>query len=128
MTVDQSSVADTMGGAFAEALGAKQFDRVAGLLHPEVDFRALTPRKFWEASNPQQVVEEILTTWFDDSDDIREVVSVSGDTFADREHVSYQFRIDTPDGAFQVEQQAYYTVRDGRIDWMRVLCSGFRPR
>jgi len=25
-----------------------------------------------------------------------------------------------------VEQQAYFTERDGRIDWMRVLCSGFR--
>jgi hypothetical protein len=27
-----------------------------------------------------------------------------------------------------VEQQVYYTSRDGRINWMRVLCTGFRPR
>jgi hypothetical protein len=117
-----------MGGTFAEALGAKQFDRIAELLHPEIDFRALTPRKFWEASSPQQVVDEILTTWFDDSDDIREVMSIENGAFADREHVAYAFRGETPDGPFVVEQQAYYTVRDGRIDWMRVLCSGFRPR
>ena len=25
------------------------------------------------------------------------------------------------------EQQAYYSTTDGRISWMRVLCSGFRP-
>ena len=124
----QSSAADTMGGAFAEALGAKQFDRIAALLDPEVDFRALTPRKFWEASSPQQVVDEILTTWFDDTDDIREVISIRNGAFADREHVTYQFGVQTPDGPFAVEQQVYYTVRDGRIDWMRVLCSGFRPR
>ena len=30
------------------------------------------------------------------------------------------------DGQFVVEQQAYYMQRDGRISWMRVLCSGFR--
>jgi len=34
----------------------------------------------------------------------------------------------TQDGPFIVEQQAYYTERDRRITWMRVLCSGFRPR
>jgi hypothetical protein len=26
-----------------------------------------------------------------------------------------------------VEQQAYLSTRDGQIDWMRVVCSGFRP-
>jgi hypothetical protein len=26
-----------------------------------------------------------------------------------------------------VEQQAYYATEGGRIAWMRVLCSGFRP-
>lgn len=126
--MQQSSPTDTMGGAFAEALGAKQFGQIVELLHPEIDFRALTPRKFWEASSPRQVVDEILTTWFDDTDDIREVVSIENDTFADRQRVAYQFRGETPDGPFVVEQQAYYTVRDGRIDWMRVLCSGFRAR
>jgi len=25
-----------------------------------------------------------------------------------------------------VEQQAYYTERVGRIDWIRILCSGAR--
>jgi hypothetical protein len=26
-----------------------------------------------------------------------------------------------------VEQQAYLSERDGRIGWLRVLCSGYRP-
>jgi hypothetical protein len=25
------------------------------------------------------------------------------------------------------EQLAYFTESDGRIDWMRVICSGMRP-
>ena len=126
--MQQSSATDTMGGAFAQALGAKQFGQVAELLHPEIDFRALTPRKFWEASSPRQVVDEILTTWFDDTDDIREV-DVDRERRVRRPRARcLPFRGETPDGPFVVEQQAYYTVRDGRIDWMRVLCSGFRPR
>jgi hypothetical protein len=32
-----------------------------------------------------------------------------------------------PEGLFLVEQQAYLAERDGRIGWMRVLCSGYRP-
>jgi len=35
--------------------------------------------------------------------------------------------VSTPDGPHLVEQQAYYSTTDGRISWMRVLCSGFRP-
>jgi hypothetical protein len=46
---------------------------------------------------------------------------------ADREHVAYRLRVRNAEGEFLVEQQAYYHVTGGRIDWMRVLCSGYRP-
>jgi hypothetical protein len=45
----------------------------------------------------------------------------------DRERVGYRFRVRNPDGLFVVEQQAYLSGSDGRIEWMRVVCSGFRP-
>ena len=31
------------------------------------------------------------------------------------------------DGTFLVEQQAYVGTTADRIDWLRILCSGFRP-
>ena len=37
------------------------------------------------------------------------------------------YRASNPDGRFLVEQQAYLAPREGRIGWMRVVCSGFRP-
>jgi hypothetical protein len=46
---------------------------------------------------------------------------------ADRDRVGWRFAVSTPDGPHLVEQQAYYSTPDGRISWMRVLCSGFRP-
>ena len=45
----------------------------------------------------------------------------------DRDRVGYRFRVQRPDGSYVVEQQAYLSEREGRIGWMRVLCSGFRP-
>jgi hypothetical protein len=116
-----------LGRAFVEALGAKDFERLTTLLDPEIDFRGLTPRRAWEATGSNAVVEGILRRWFEDSDEIKQVLAVETDSFADRERVGYRLRIHNPDGQFVAEQQAYYTARDGRITWMRVLCSGFRP-
>ena len=117
----------SLGGSFAAALAAKDFDRIRGLLHQEIDFRGLTPRRNWVASDPDAVVGSILRRWFEDSDEIEELVEVETDAFADRERVAYRFRVRNPEGLFLVEQQAYLSERDGQIGWMRILCSGFRP-
>jgi hypothetical protein len=116
-----------LGNNFAEALSRKDFDSVASMLHPEIDFRGLTPRRNWEATNPDDVVQGILRQWFEDSDEIDELLEVQTDSFSDRERVGYRFRGHNPDGGFVVEQQAYIEERDGQIGWMRVVCSGFRP-
>ena len=117
----------TAGRAFAEALGAGDFDAVAAVLDLDVDFRGLTPRSSWEARGPDDVVRGVLRQWFEPTDEIDEVLGIETDSFADRHRVAYRFRGHNPDGRFVVEQQAYFTERDGRIDWMRVVCSGFRP-
>jgi hypothetical protein len=117
----------SLGHDFAEALGAKDFDRVMTLLHPEVDFRGLSPRRNWEATGPEAVVRDVLSEMFDESDELETVLSIDTDSFADRQRVAYSFRGHNPDGPFVVEQQAYYTEREGRIGWMRLLCSGMRP-
>ncbi len=47
---------------------------------------------------------------------------------AGREHVAYRLRVRSGEADYLVEQQAYYTTGDdGRIGWMRVLCSGYMP-
>jgi hypothetical protein len=117
----------TLGERFATALAARDFEQLRALLHPDVDFRGMTPRRFWEATDPDTVVTEILQQWFEPSDDIRSLDAVETAEVADRERVGYRFSVRNPDGLFMVEQQAYIEERDGQIGWMRVLCSGFRP-
>jgi hypothetical protein len=118
---------DTLGTQFAHALAAKDFSRILELLHPEIEFRALTPRRSWEEDTGADVISDVLRVWFDDSDEIEALERLDSDAFADRERVGYRFTVTNPEGRFLVEQQAYLSERDGQIGWMRVVCSGFRP-
>jgi hypothetical protein len=118
----------SLGADFARALAAKDAARLGKLLHPEIDFRGMTPNYHWEAGDPDGVIEILLGSWFEDSDEIQELERLDeGDDVGDRERVGYRFSVTNPDGRHVVEQQAYLTPRDGQIGWMRVLCSGFRP-
>jgi hypothetical protein len=123
-----SEAAPALGRDFAEALAAKDFDRIATqIVDPEIDFRGLTPRQAWEASTAEELVANVLTSWLEETDHVDELVEVETDDFADRHRIGYRMRGHNEDGQFTFEQQAYFTERDGRIDWMRVVCSGFRP-
>lgn len=125
--VARPAISETgMGERFARSLAVKDFDAVAGLLAEDVEFRALTPRRPWEADEPRAVLE-ILGTWFDEGDRIVSLDRLESDSFADRERVGYRFTVENEEGSFQLEQQAYLSLSDGRIAWLRVLCSGYRP-
>jgi hypothetical protein len=117
----------TIGTDFARAFAAKDAGRIRDLVDPNVDFRGLTPSGSWEASDADALVELLFDSWIEADDEVEAVEQVESDSFADRERVGYRFRVRNPDGEFLVEQQAYIEERDGRIAWMRVVCSGFRP-
>lgn len=119
-------MAETLGAAFARAVEAKNQDGVRQLLHPDIDFRAMTPNRIWEASGPDDVVGA-LGVWFGDTDEITSLEALDVDSFADRERVGYRLRVRNPDGEHLVEQQAYLSPLDGRIGWLRIMCSGYRP-
>jgi hypothetical protein len=117
---------EALGAAFARAVAAKDKDRIRELLHPEVDFRAMTPKRIWESEGPDDVLTA-LETWFDDGDLIEGIEKLETDGFADRERVGYRLRVRNDDGLHLVEQQAYLSPRDGRIGWLRIMCAGYRP-
>lgn len=117
---------DSLARALAEAVATKDHDALRLLLHPDIDFRGMTPGRVWEADGPDDVVAA-FAAWFDDGDLVEGVDAVETDAFADRQRVGYRFRVRNDDGLHLVEQQAYLSDRDGRIGWLRVVCSGFRP-
>ncbi len=115
-----------LGFAFAEALAGGEPAAVKALLAREIDFCALTPRRTWTASSDEEVLE-ILSQWFPKTKVIERLLAVETDEIVDRQRLRYRLHGHDRDGHFEIEQQAYLGVRDGRIDWMRLLCSGFRP-
>ncbi|MHB8241885.1 MAG: hypothetical protein ACYDHN_07820 [Solirubrobacteraceae bacterium] len=129
MTMMRSSSATdaaALAFAFAEALADGGPTAVKALLAQQIDFCAVTPRRTWDASSDEEVLE-ILGRWFPKTTVLERLVAVETDEVVDRRRLRYRLHGHNQEGRFEIEQQAYLDVRDGRIDWMRLLCSGFRP-
>jgi hypothetical protein len=119
-----------LGRAFALSLSSKDFPAIERLLHPNITFRALTPGKaryLWESHKPDLVVSEILKNWFEETDHIESLLKLDLDRVGDQNRVAYKFSVTNSDGKFEIEQQAYFSVTEGKISWMSLVCSGFRP-
>jgi hypothetical protein len=118
-----------VGARFARAVAAKDAATLLDVLSPNVDFRAMTPGRFWEASTSTEVVDDIvLGLWFEPTDHIDALEWVEpGESVGPRHRVGYRVRVTNPDGAFVVEQQAYFELDNERISWLRVMCAGFVP-
>jgi SnoaL-like domain len=129
MTVDPgtATIGERPGPAFAQALAARDFDKLRTLLDPEVEFRGLTPRRTWEANGDAETLA-LFQRWFDLPTVVEQIDDVSSHAVGDRMHVAYRFLGRDDDGPFVIEQQVYYTERDGRMYWMRMMCSGFMAR
>lgn len=116
------------GARFARALAAKDVDALRGVLSDDVDFKGLTPRRFWEAGGPDEVLDVLLGHWFEEQDRIDELAEVLEDApVGDVSHVAYRLRLTTPDGPHTAAQHAYYRADGDRIGYLRIMCSGFRP-
>lgn len=114
-------------GEFVEAVLARDFDRARALLRPDIDFRAMTPNRVWEADGPA-AVEEVLRAWLADPDeDIDEIQATESAVVEDTLRVGWRVRGRDADGPFVFEQQAYTRERDGQVAWLRIMCSGSRP-
>ena len=109
---------------FIAALERQSWDNLAACLHPNVCFRALTPRGFRTAEDRASAAA-YLQKWFGDADKL--VLQSSDVAFMhDRVRIAYRVR-EHEDQWYIVEQQAYCTTQDGLIVTMDLLCSGFRP-
>jgi hypothetical protein len=123
MTIEPASVT----GGFVDAILLRDFSRARSLLHPEIDFRAMTPNRVWEADGPGGV-EEVLRAWFEHPErDVERVDSTEPAKVEDTLRVGWRVHGSDADGPFIYEQQAYVREADGQISWLRIMCSGPRP-
>jgi hypothetical protein len=120
-------MSEEMGIQFAAAIAGHDRSALAELLGPELDFRAMTPSRFWESADADDVIDRVIFgKWFEDTDHIVSTDSIETDGFADVNRVRYRFQVENSDGRSVIEQQAYFQVTDSRISWLRIVCSGYR--
>jgi ketosteroid isomerase-like protein len=122
-----AAVPVSITGEFVEAILARDLARVRGLLHPDIDFRAMTPKRVWEGDGPAGV-EDVLRAWFEHPErDLQRVEPTEAASVQDTMRVGWRVHGRDTNGPFVYEQQAYVRENDGQIVWMRVMCSGPRP-
>ena len=71
---DTATTPSALGRRFVEALAIKDAEALRAVLHPEVDFRGLTPNRFWEANDRDAVLEIVFGVWFGADDELEELV------------------------------------------------------
>jgi hypothetical protein len=75
----------------------------------------------------EQIDGVLLGSWLEPSDVVDHVEAVETAVVGRRCRLGYRLRGVNPDGPFAVEQQGFFEVADGKITWLRMLCSGCRP-
>lgn len=126
-TVPQTSPMTDPGRTFAEALAAKDTAAVRAVTSPDLDFRAMTPGRFWEASTQDELLEILFANWLDPTDEVLALLTCESGEVSTRRHVSYRLHLRNGNGESLMEQQMYYQASEGRIHWARVMCSGAVP-
>lgn len=122
-----SAVPASATAEFVDAILARDIARARGLLDPAIDFRAMTPSRVWEADDPAGV-EEVLRSWFEHPErDVERVDPTEAASVEDTLRVGWRVYGSRADGPFVYEQQAFVREEDGRVVWLRVMCSGPRP-
>jgi hypothetical protein len=125
---DRSNGDSLLAQRFVTALAAKDATALQELFCSQVDFRALTPGRSWEAATAESVVGDVIFgAWFEPSDVIERIESIESGVIGSRRRIGYRLQVSNPDGAFTVEQQAYVDLDGGKISWLRLVCSGFVP-
>jgi len=120
-----SSQEGAVARAFLTALESQDFHRMEACFHPDIHFRALVPAGVREGVGPQETVD-LLQKWFGKADAFA-LMKAEVDSIANRWRIAYWIRLQRMDGWRVIEQQAFCTVKKGRIERMDVLCSGFLP-
>jgi len=70
-------MAANVGGRFASALLARDWDGVKAIMDPAVQFRGLTPSRVWEAKSADDVVAQVFSQWYEGRDDAYKVLDIA---------------------------------------------------
>jgi hypothetical protein len=127
---DTVAVTDTGASAtgdFVDAIVARDLLGARERLGADIDFRAMTPARAWEADDPAGV-ETVLRAWLEHPErEVQRIDAIEPSSLEDTLRVGWRVYGQGAEGPFVFEQQAYAREHEGQIVWLRVMCTGPRP-
>ncbi len=114
-----------LGEGWIRAITESAFERLEGFCHPAVASFLLTPKRFQSLDNAADLAAK-FRGWFGACVDFRVEASRVGQV-GERLAIFYRFRLRDEDGWSTIEQQLYCDLKEGRVDRLHLLCSGFHP-
>ena len=101
-----------LADAFVDAVITRDFAEARSLLHDEIDFRAMTPRRIWEADGPSDV-EAHLRNWVaDPEEEVSRIEATEPGAVEDTLRVGWRVHVRNAEGLMTFEQQAYLRERE----------------
>ncbi len=114
-----------LGNMWIEAVAEGAFNRLASFCRPEIASFLLLPKKYLTLENATALVAK-YHDWFGDCANIQieaRQISVVGERLG----IFYRFRLQRNGAWHVIEQQLYCTLRNGLVERLHLVCSGFQP-
>jgi TusA-related sulfurtransferase len=123
MQVEQSPER-RLGEDWIRSIAAGALDRLEVHCQPRVNSRLLTPGQFTNLDKAADLVAK-YRDWFDGCTDFQ-VEASRIERIGKRLGISYRFLLRDHEDWYRIEQQLFCTLKDGRVQQLHLLCSGFQ--
>ena len=114
-----------VGEEWIRSIVEKDFQNIAEICQSDVHSRTMTPKRFDAFENASDLSLKV-EDWFHDCSGFQKEqtrFAMVGEKLA----IFYRMSFDNNGEPRTAEQQIYVTLRDGLIDQLSLLCSGFQP-
>lgn len=114
-----------LGQDWIQAITGGAFEQLGEFCQPQVVSNLLTPKRFTTLEKSTDLVAK-YRDWFDTCTNFR-VEESRVDQVGERLGIFYRFHLQNQEDWFTIEQQLYCTLKDGLVEKLHLLCSGFQP-
>lgn len=113
-----------LGEEWIQAITNGAVERLEQFCAPDVSFQFLTPKRYVALDNVADLVAR-FRQWFGGCTNFR-VQESRIDLVGERLGIFYRFLLQDDGTWYNIEQQLFCTLQDGRITRLHLLCSGFQ--
>lgn len=120
----EQSPEERLGEDWIRAIADGALDRLEAFCQPRINSRLLTPGQFTNLDKAADLVAK-YEDWFDGCTDFQLEASRI-DRIGKRLGIFYRFLLRDHADWYRIEQQVFCTLKDGRVQQLHLLCSGFQ--